>query len=208
MLPARAKFGCGGRPREAVDHRLLLGLVQPPERLAVMRQAVAVQPVQGLHILLARFQGAAAQQQVGKVRASHLLAGSGRAQEARLPTEIVDNFHRALKAGDTGRVLSMMDRELIVFEYGVADLKLEAYAFAHLPMDMDQAARTQWELQTRRMGGAGDERWVLSTYHVTGPAGANTPAIDQTTAETVILRRIGDGFRIAHVHWSTADVRK
>jgi ketosteroid isomerase-like protein len=137
-----------------------------------------------------------------------LLAGPARAQEARLPTEIVDNFHRALKAGDTGRVLSMMDRELIVFEYGVADLKLEAYAFAHLPMDMDQAVRTQWELQTRRMGGAGDERWVLSTYHVTGPAGANTPAIDQTTAETVILRRIGDGFRIAHVHWSTADVKK
>ena len=135
-------------------------------------------------------------------------AGPAASQDSPIPTEIVDNFHRALKSGDTARVLSMLDRELIVFEFGIADLKLEAYAFAHLPIDMDQATRTQWELQTRRMGGTGDSRWVLSTYHVTGPAGASTPSIDQTTVETVILRRIGEGFRIAHIHWSTADTKK
>ncbi len=134
-----------------------------------------------------------------------LLFCSGVAQAQTLPTEVVDNFHKALKAGDTARVLSMLDRELIVFEYGIADLKLEAYAFAHLPIDMDQAMRTEWAVESRRMGGTGDERWVLTTYRVTGPAGANTPAIDQTTAETVILRRIGANFRIAHVHWSQAE---
>jgi hypothetical protein len=39
---------------------------------------------------------------------------------------------------------------------------------------------------------------------VTGAQADGTP-IDQTTLETVILRRTGDLFRIAHLHWSTSD---
>jgi len=136
-----------------------------------------------------------------------VLAGSSAAQD-RSPAEIVDAFHGALRAGDTARALSLLDREIIVFEFGVADLKLEAYALTHLPIDMDLAARTRWELQTRRVAGSGEQRWVLSVYRVTGPAEADKPAVDQTMAETIILRRIGDGLRIAHIHWSNADTKK
>ena len=135
---------------------------------------------------------------------SWLLAGPAAGQAARTPAETVDAFHAALRNKDTAAALSLLDRSLVVYEFGVVDPTIEAYAFRHLPYDMDLAVATQWKLESRRGGGEGNERWVLSTYRVTGRQADGTP-IDQVTLETVILRRSGDRFRIAHFHWSTSD---
>jgi ketosteroid isomerase-like protein len=116
----------------------------------------------------------------------------------------VDAFHAALRSKDTAGALSLLDRGLVVFEFGTADPTVESYAFRHLPFDMDVAVATRWNLETRRLGGEGNERWVLSTYRVTGKHPNGTP-IDLTMLETVILRRSGDAFRIVHFHWSTND---
>ena len=124
-----------------------------------------------------------------------LLVGSALGQGARLPAEVVDAFHAAL---------SLLDRGLVVYEFGLVDPTVEAYALRHLPFDMDVAVATQWQLDARHVGGTGDERWVLSTYRVTGKQSDGTP-IDQTTLETAILRRSGGAFRIVHLHWSTSD---
>jgi ketosteroid isomerase-like protein len=126
------------------------------------------------------------------------------AQGARVPSEAVDTFHAALRNKDTAGALSLLDRGLTVFEFGVADPTVEAYGFRHLPYDMDVAVATQWKLEARRVGGEGNERWVLSTYRVTGKQADGTP-IDMTTLETAILRRSGEQFRIVHLHWSTND---
>ena len=133
-----------------------------------------------------------------------VVAGTAAAQGARVPSEAVDAFHAALRNKDTAAALSLLDRSLVVYEFGAVDATIEAYAFRHLPFDMDLAVATQWKLETRRVGGEGNERWVLSTYRVTGKQSDGTP-IDQTTLETVILRRSGELFRIVHFHWSTSD---
>lgn len=132
------------------------------------------------------------------------LAGAAAAQGARLPAEAVDAFHAALRNKDTAGALSLLDRGLVVYEFGAVDATVEAYAFRHLPFDMDLAVATQWKLESRRVGGEGNERWVLSTYRVMGMQSDGTP-IDQTTLETAILRRSGGQFRIVHLHWSTSD---
>ena len=133
-----------------------------------------------------------------------LVAGSAAAQGTRLPAEAVDAFHAALRNKDTAGALSLLDRGLVVFEFGAVDPTVESYAFRHLPLDMDLAVAASWKLETRRVGGEGNERWVLSTYRVTGKQADGTP-IDQTTLETAILRRSGELFRIVHLHWSTSD---
>jgi len=130
------------------------------------------------------------------------LAGVAGAQTARLPADAVDGFRAALKRKDTGGALSYLDRSLVVFEFGVTDATVEAYALSHLPGDIDMAAVSDWTLQARRLGGSGNERWVLSTYHVTGKL-PNGKAIDQVMLETAIVRRVGDSFRIVHLHWSS-----
>ena len=134
--------------------------------------------------------------------ASLALAGAACAQTAKLPADAVDGFRAALKRKDTGGALSYLDRSLVVFEFGVTDPTVEAYALSHLPGDIDMAAISDWTLQSRRVGGNGDERWVLSTYHVTGKL-PDGKAIDQVMQETAIVRRVGDSFRIVHFHWSS-----
>lgn len=136
--------------------------------------------------------------------ASFFVLGTAAAQVGRVPAETVDAFHAALKKKDTAAALSLLDRGLVVYEFGLVDATVEAYAFRHLPFDMDVAVATQWKLDTRHVGGSGDERWVLSTYRVTGKQSDGTP-IDQTTLETAILRRVAGAFRIVHLHWSTND---
>jgi ketosteroid isomerase-like protein len=132
------------------------------------------------------------------------LAAAVLAQAPRTPAETVDAFHAALRNKDTAGALSLLDRGLVVYEFGGVDPTVEAYALRHLPFDMDVAVAAQWKLESRRLGGEGSERWVLSTYRVTGKQSDGTP-IDQTTLETVILRRSGEQFRIVHFHWSTND---
>ena len=136
---------------------------------------------------------------------STLVCSGTRAQSTRIPADAVDAFHAALRNKDTAAALSLLDRGLVVFEFGAVDPTVEAYALAHLPFDIDVAAATQWKLESRRVGGEGNERWVLSSYRVTGAQSDGTP-IDQTTLETVILRRSGDQFRIVHLHWSSNDL--
>ena len=133
-----------------------------------------------------------------------LIASLAIAQGPRLPAETVDAFHAALRNKDTAAALSLLDRGLVVYEFGSVDPTVEAYAFRHLPLDMDVAVATRWKLETRRIGGEGSERWVLSTYRVTGKQSDGAP-IDLSMLETVILRRSGDAFRIVHFHWSSSD---
>jgi len=139
------------------------------------------------------------------VAASLALAGAAWAQTAKLPADAVDGFRAALKRKDTGGALSYLDRSLVVFEFGVTDATVEAYALSHLPGDIDMAAVSDWALQARRVGGSGNERWVLSTYHVTGKLPDGQP-IDQVVQETAIVRRVGESFRIVHLHWSSDKV--
>lgn len=132
-----------------------------------------------------------------------LAVGAAPAQD-ELPTDIVDQFHRALETNNTAGALALLARDVVVFEFGLVDPTLEAYAFAHLPFDMDYKQQTNWEQTSRRMGGAGDIRWVLTTYRVTGDLG-EAGRIDEAHLETMILQRISDAWRIVHMHWSSVD---
>ncbi|MEO6743115.1 MAG: nuclear transport factor 2 family protein [Caldimonas sp.] len=131
-------------------------------------------------------------------------ATAAQSQTMRIPADAVDGFHAALKRKDTAAALSFLDRSLVVFEFGAVDPTVESYALQHLPFDIDMAVASSWALQSRRVGGEGAERWVLSTYRVTGARSDGKP-IDQTTLETAIVRRVGEQFRIVHLHWSTSD---
>src|SRR5262245_64303718 len=80
------------------------------------------------------------------------------AQGARTPSDAVDAFHAALRKKDTAGALSLLDRGLVVFEFGAVDPTVEAYAFRHLPFDMDIAVATRRDFEGRRVGCDGNER--------------------------------------------------
>jgi hypothetical protein len=115
------------------------------------------------------------------------------AQEFRTPSEIVDEFHKAVGKNDSMRALSLLTQDSAVYEFGQIDPNLAQY--------IQNAPMTSWALESRRMGGAGDQFWVLSTYRVSG-ADKNGTAINDIVLETMIVRRLNGQFRIAHFHWS------
>ena len=123
-------------------------------------------------------------------------AGAG---EQGTPEGTVDAFHAALKAGDGALALSLLARDVAVFEMGAVDAPRDVYAVGHLKHDMAFAQRTERRLLSRRGGKSGDGRWVLSRYRVIYLDGGFT---DEASTETVILWRSDDVWRITHIHWS------
>lgn len=114
---------------------------------------------------------------------------------------VVDAFHAALDAGDRDAVLALLTPDVIVLEEGGAERSREEYAGHHLPADMAFAGATQSEVARRTAMIQGDVAWVMTEGRTTGRV--NDRAVDRLTAETMVLTRGADGWRIRHIHWSS-----
>ena len=114
----------------------------------------------------------------------------------------VDAFHAALGRGDTAAALAFLAEEALIFEEGGAERSKAEYAGHHLAADaaFSQAVRA---VTTRRTGAAsGDFAWIASEARSTGTFKGR--AVDRNVAETMVLRRGRDGWKIVHIHWSSA----
>ena len=124
------------------------------------------------------------------------------ADEAAAPAiVVVDAFHAALGSGDAEAVLAILTEDVVVLEEGGAERSREEYAGHHLPAHMAYAAATRSEVTRRAAWVEGDIAWVLTEGRTTGTF--NGRAVDRRTAETMILHRTADGWRIRHIHWSS-----
>ena len=122
-------------------------------------------------------------------------------ETARPAIAVVDAFHAALGSGDAAAVLALLAEDVVVLEEGGAERSREEYAGHHLPADMAFAAATTAEVTRRAARVEGDVAWVLTEGRTTGAF--NGRPVDRLTAETMILHRDGDVWRIRHIHWSS-----
>lgn len=113
----------------------------------------------------------------------------------------VDAFHAALGSGDAAAVLALLAEDVVVLEEGGAERSRDEYAGHHLPADMTFAAATTAEITRRAAWVQGDVAWVLTEGRTTGAF--NDRPVDRLTAETMVLHRDGDAWRIRHIHWSS-----
>lgn len=114
---------------------------------------------------------------------------------------VVDAFHAALGSGNADAVLAMLAEDVMVLEEGGAERSREEYAGHHLPSDMAFAAATEAGVTRRAAWIEGDMAWVLTEGRTSGQFSGR--AINRLTAETMILQRYADGWRIRHIHWSS-----
>lgn len=122
--------------------------------------------------------------------------------EAAAPAvAVVDAFHTALGSGDADAVLALLTDDVMVLEEGGAERSRDEYAGHHLPADMAFAAATTAEVTRRAAWVEGDIAWVLTEGRTTGAF--NDRPVDRLTAETMILHRQAEGWRIRHIHWSS-----
>jgi mono/diheme cytochrome c family protein/ketosteroid isomerase-like protein len=118
------------------------------------------------------------------------------------PAAAVDAFFAALQRGDRVAAERWLDPDVLIFESGGAERSRDDYASVHMGEDIAYL-RTARQTVLHRTGDAiGDLAWVASEQRLTktNQAGAAAP----TSTETMVLKRTVDGWRIVHIHWSTA----
>ena len=118
---------------------------------------------------------------------------------------VVDRFHEALRRGETQAAAALLADDALIFEAGGAERTKAEYAAHHLLADA-AFSRSVSATVTRRNGSAnGALAWVATEGRTTGTYQGKP--LDLDTAETMILRRTGNGWRIFHIHWSSATKR-
>jgi ketosteroid isomerase-like protein len=118
---------------------------------------------------------------------------------------VVDAFHSALRRGDTRSAAALLAGDALIFESGGAERTKAEYAGHHLPADaaFSQAVPST---VTRRAGNAiGALAWIATEGRLAGTYKGK--AIDQITTETMVLRKIGQKWKITHIHWSSGAKR-
>jgi ketosteroid isomerase-like protein len=123
------------------------------------------------------------------------------AQQA--PSQVVDAFHFALRAGDRAEALELLLADVVIFEQGRLERSRTEYAKSHLAEDIAFAAATKHSVSRRSAKVQGNTAWVMSVNRSRGKF--NNRPVDFTTDETIVLTRVGGKWRIAHIHWSFED---
>lgn len=124
---------------------------------------------------------------------------------ARAAAATVDQFHAALHRGDTRGALALLAPDALVFEEGGAERSRAEYAQHHLAADAEFSSAVSSSLVRRSGDASGDLAWVTSEGRTKGTFRGK--AVDRVTTETMVLRRVRGGWKIVHIHWSSAAPR-
>jgi len=123
--------------------------------------------------------------------------------QTQVPSEVVDAFHFALKAGDRRKVLEQLTADVLIFEQGRLERSRTEYARQHLAEDIGFASVTNRTVTRRAVKIQGNVAWITSVNRTRGRF--KNRAVDFATDETMILTRVGGKWRITHIHWSFDD---
>ena len=124
------------------------------------------------------------------------------APAARQPAAVVDSFHAALKRGDTRAALRLLAEDALIFEAGGVERGKAEYASHHLAADAAFSQAVPSTITRRAGEAAGNIAWIATEGRTTGTYKGK--AVDRRTVETIVLRRTAAGWKIAHIHWSSA----
>ena len=124
---------------------------------------------------------------------------------AEAAVAVVDRFGQALATGDLGTVESLLAADVLILEAGGAERSRKEYLGHHAISDAKFLKDAHSQLTQRRARVIGDMAWVGSESELhTSKEGK---ALTLLSAETMVLKRTPDGWRIAHIHWSSRPKR-
>ncbi|HLL31512.1 MAG TPA: nuclear transport factor 2 family protein [Allosphingosinicella sp.] len=129
-------------------------------------------------------------------------SGDALPEAARAAAATVDAFHAALRRGDSAAALAFVADDALVFEEGRAERSKAEYASHHAAADA-AFSKAVPAVRMRRTGhSAGSLAWIASESRTRGSFKGR--AVDRIMVETMVLRRAAGGWRIVHIHWSSA----
>lgn len=120
---------------------------------------------------------------------------------ARGAAATVDAFHAALHRGDTRSASALLAGDALIFEEGGAERTKTEYAAHHLAADAAFSKVVSSSTVRRSGGSTGMLAWIATEGRMTGTYKGR--AVNRTTTETMLLRCVGRGWKIVHIHWSS-----
>ena len=130
------------------------------------------------------------------------LAMLGSPLMANSPAAAVDHFHTALARGDTTAAAALLSDDALIFEQGGVERSKAEYATHHLPADAEFSKAVKTDLVRRTERTEGRLAWVATEGRAKGTFRGK--AVDRVSTETMVLKRVGDAWKIIHIHWSGA----
>lgn len=134
--------------------------------------------------------------------AAKATATTSLALSARAAAATVDAFHAALRRGDTKAAVALLAEDALIFEAGGVERSKAEYASHHLAADAEFSRAVPTLLTGRKGNRIGALAWIASEGRIAGTYKGKP--IDRVTAETMVLRQIGNSWKIVHIHWSSA----
>ena len=113
----------------------------------------------------------------------------------------VDRFSKALQSGDMKAVETLLDPEVLIFESGGAERSRQEYLGHHAAADAKFLKDAQIQLISRTGKRGGDLVWIGSESEIHTKGGDKPQTLLST--ETMVLKKVGDDWRIVHIHWSS-----
>jgi len=117
------------------------------------------------------------------------------------PAATVAAFERALVRGDLDAADALLEPDVLIFEGGGIERSRQEYAEGHMKHDAEFLKSATIKLLSQSGDGIGDMAWIGSERTM-GALREGKPT-DIVSTETMVLRRRADGWRIAHIHWSS-----
>jgi ketosteroid isomerase-like protein len=114
----------------------------------------------------------------------------------------VDAFHAALSRGDAKAALALVADEAVVFEDGRVERSKAEYALHHAGADAAFSRATSAKRLSRTGHATADVALIATESRTKGRFRGQD--VDRIMVETMVLRRGAGGWRIVHIHWSSA----
>ncbi|HET9031484.1 MAG TPA: nuclear transport factor 2 family protein [Dokdonella sp.] len=121
--------------------------------------------------------------------------------DARAATATADRFNNALHAGDLKTVEVLLDPDVLILESGGAERSRKQYLGHHALADAKFLKDAHVQLMQRTARRSGDLVWVGSESEIHTQKGDKPLTLLST--ESMILKQVGDDWRIVHIHWSS-----
>ena len=134
------------------------------------------------------------------------MACCGAAQAGSDAEATVKAFHAALAKGDRDGALSALSDEVSIYEQGWVEQSKAEYAAHHLDSDItfSQAVKSV----TTSIDVMVEGQIAVVTSQGTTKGVFEGKAVDSVGLETMVLRHVGDSWKIVHIHWSSRKAAK
>lgn len=121
--------------------------------------------------------------------------------EARPAVAVVERFGKALAAGDLKTVEALLREDVLILETGGAENSRAEYLGHHAISDAKFLKGSHHQLKRRTARLSGELAWIGSESEL--HASKDGKPLTLLSTETMVLRKAGPEWRIAHIHWSS-----